>query len=151
MKPFKILTLIALVAVFSSCSKDDDNNDREVILTESEIPSAVMTYKTTHFPDHGIIRAIQDTEWSTITYELDLEGNFELDFNADHQITDIDGASKLPDSVIPQPLLDYVSQHYADQFITDWELEANYQQIELSNGMELEFDMDGTFRRIDND
>ncbi len=151
MKLFKILSVLALMAFFSSCSKDDDDNDREVILAESEIPSAIMTYKTTHFPNNGISRAIKDTELNTITYELDLVGNFELDFNADYQITDIDGASKLPDSVIPQPLLDYVSQHYADNFITDWELEANYQQIALNNGVELEFEMDGTFLRIDND
>lgn len=150
MKQIKILALIALVALFSSCSEDDDI-DQEVILAGSEIPSVITTYKTTHFPEHGILRGIKDTEGNTITYELYLEGNFELDFNANYEIVDIDGVSKLPDSVIPQPLLDYVLQHYAGNFITDWELESNYQQIELNNGVELEFAMDGTFQRVDKD
>ena len=74
-----------------------------------------------------------------------------MDFNVNCEIIDIDGNMKLPKSVIPQALFDYVIQNYSANFITDWELEFNHQQIELDNGMELEFEMDGAFRKIDND
>jgi hypothetical protein len=72
-----------------------------------------------------------------------------LGFNSSYEITDIDGTTQLPDSVIPQAILDYVAQSYPANFITDWELERNHQQIELNNGLELEFELNGAFIRID--
>ncbi|MFV0471370.1 MAG: PepSY-like domain-containing protein [Paludibacteraceae bacterium] len=80
-----------------------------------------------------------------------MSGNFELDFNSACEIIDIDGTSQLPNSVIPQAILDYVLRNYASNVIADWELELNYQQVELNNSVELEFEMNGTFIRIDND
>lgn len=152
MKTLKILTVLTFALFFASCSDDDDNNgNQEIVLTESEIPTIIMEYKTTHFPDNDIIRATMDTEANVVTYELDLEGFFEMDFNAEYEIIDIDGTTQLPDSVIPQALLDYVNENYPNNFITDWELELNHQQIELNNDLDLEFDMDGAFIRIDHD
>lgn len=151
MKTLKIFSLLAIVAILSSCSNDDDNNNQEIVLSESEIPTEIIAYKTTHFPENEIVNAIKDTEGNIVTYDIYLSGNFELDFNSNYEITDIDGISKLPDSVIPPVILDYVAQNYASNVITDWELEHNHQQIELNNGVELEFEMNGTFIRIDND
>jgi len=152
MKTFKILFALAFVALFASCSNDDDNNnDNDIILSETEIPTQIMSYISEHFPDNAIVQAVQDNDDNTVTYEVLLEGNFELDFNSDFEIIDIDGISALPDSVIPQAILDYVSENYPDNYITDWKLELTHQQIELNNGLELEFEMDGTFIRIDND
>ncbi len=151
MKTLKILSLLAFAVILSSCSDDDGNNNQEIVLSESEIPMEIMAYKTTHFPENGITKSIKDIEGSTVTYDLYLLGNFELDFNSTYEITDIDGISQLPDSVIPQSILDYVVQNYPSNVITDWELEFNQQQVGLNNGIELEFEMDGTFIRIDND
>ena len=66
-------------------------------------------------------------------------------------IIDVDGVIQLPNSVIPQSILDYVSVNYPNNVITDWELEFNHQQVELNNNIELEFEMNGNFIRIDND
>lgn len=150
MKLLRTLATLAFTLTIVSCSSDDDGNN-ETLLTENEIPDQIMSYLSEHFPDNDIIKTVQDNDDGTTTYEVYLDGNYELDFNADYDITDIDGTSELPDSVIPQALLDYVSQNYADHYITDWELESSYQQIELDNGVELEFEMDGTFIRVDND
>lgn len=148
MKSLKTLTIIAVAALFASCSKEDDS---EILLAESKIPAQIISYTAQHFPDNALTRVVKDTERDVTTYEVYLEGNFELDFNANYDITDIDGTTKLPDSVIPQALLAYVTQNYTTNYITDWELEAKHQQIELNNGIELEFAMDGTFIRVDND
>ncbi|MDL5513920.1 PepSY-like domain-containing protein [Arenibacter sp. M-2] len=150
MKSFKTLIVLALAVFLTSCSKADDNIN-EVALSESEIPACIFAYKKEHFPDHALIRVIKDAELGNNTYEVYLTGNLELDFNVNCEIIDIDGNMKLPKSVIPQALFDYVIQNYSANFITDWELEFNHQQIELDNGMELEFEMDGAFRKIDND
>ncbi|MFV0522456.1 MAG: PepSY-like domain-containing protein [Mangrovibacterium sp.] len=149
MKQFRLLTVFAtFLALFLSCNDDDDRY--EVVLSEGDIPTEIITYTNDHFPENAIKKAIKDTE-RTVTYELFLEGGIELDFDENYEIYDIDGTTKLPDSVIPDPILAYVTENYPKQVITDWELENAHQQVELNNNLELEFDLDGTFIRIDND
>ncbi len=148
MKLFKLLTFCAFVSVLASC---DDDKREETLLAEKDIPVQIMEYKNEHFSEYAIKRAIRDEEGKTISYELYLEGNFELDFNEKYEIYDIDGASKLPDSVIPTEILSYVATNYPQNYITDWELDNGHQQVELNNRLELEFEMDGTFIRIEND
>ncbi len=130
---------------------NDDDDDNEIVLTASEIPAEISTYITTHFPDSSIIRAIKETDDNIISYEVYLSDNFELTFNSDFEIIEIEGDTQLPNSVIPQAILDYVAQNYATNFITDWELKTNYQEIELNNGLELEFTLEGVFIRVDED
>ncbi|WP_441847691.1 PepSY-like domain-containing protein [Mesonia hippocampi] len=145
-----VITMLICLTIFSSCSKDDDNIN-DVLLTEAEIPTAIKSYIETHFPSNTIVRAEKDTENNTITYEIYLNDNINLEFNSTSEIIDIDGVIQLPNSVIPESILDYVSTNYPNNFITDWELEFNHQQVELNNNLELEFEMNGNFIRIDND
>lgn len=142
------LLLCAILVTLSSCSDDDDNTN-QVLLTESEIPTAITTYVNTHFADNTIDRAVKDMDNNTIEYDIYLSGNFTLEFNADYEIIDIDGVTALPDSVIPPAILIYVNENYPQQFIRGWELEMDYQQVELNNNIELEFTMTGEFIRID--
>jgi hypothetical protein len=130
---------------------DIDDNDDETILTEAETPVEIISYIQTHFASSTIIFAIKETDDSVLTYEIILSENVTLEFNSLYQIMDIDGNAQLPATVIPQAILDYVSQNYPNNFITDWELEDMHQEVELNNEMELEFTLDGVFIRVDND
>ena len=73
-----------------------------------------------------------------------------LEFNRKKEIIDIDGVAQLPNSVIPEKILQYVTTNYPTNFITDWELDDKNQQVQLDNGLDLEFKMNGDFLRIDN-
>lgn len=142
------IVLSAFFVTLLSCNNDDDHKT-DKNLSETEIPSPIKTYVTTHFPSNTIDRAVMDTENNLITYDIYLSGNVELEFNSAFEIIDIDGRAQLPDSVIPSAILDYVAQNYPNNFITDWDLERDHQQIELDNGLDLEFTMTGEFIRID--
>ena len=146
MKKLHILvTLVTLGLMLSAASCDD-----EKALTDNDIPTEISTYVTTHFPSNSIIRVTEDKDGLKTSYDVVLSGNIKLEFNNRKEITDIDGSSQLPDSVIPQAIRDYVSENYPDNFITDWELEDNHQQVGLNNDIDLEFTMDGEFIRVDN-
>lgn len=124
--------------------------EKEEILSSTEVPSEISNYFGTHFPDNPIIQTVKDIDGFELTYDITLEGNYYLEFNRKKEVIDIEGLSKLPDSVIPSKLLEYVSTNYADNFIIGWELDERNQQIKLDNGLELEFNMNGNFFRIDN-
>lgn len=138
------LVMLTLLATMSSCEKEE-------LIPTIDLPVEITEYISTHFPNNPIVQSVLDQEGLTKTYEILLEGNFRLEFNNKYEVTDIDGLTQLPNSVIPQPILDYVAQNYPDNFIIGWELERTHQQVELNNNIELEFEMDGTFIRIDID
>lgn len=127
---------------FTSCDKDK-------VLPSSEIPEEISNYISTHFPDNTIQQVTKEKDDFVVTYDVLLDGNISLEFNRKKEIIEIDGTTKLPDSVIPEKILQYVATHYPDNFITDWELEDKHQQVGLDNDLDLEFSMEGEFIRID--
>lgn len=148
------LICIALLAIltFASCSSDDDGTSvNEVVLSETEIPADIQSFVTTHFPFQSINTAKRVTVNNTVTYDVLLSDNYQLVFSDVYDVLEISSMSQLPNSVIPQSILDYVAEHYPNNYITDWEVEDNYQEIELDNDLELEFTLDGVFIRVDMD
>lgn len=138
------LTLAALSISLSSCAQDK-------ALSADEIPSEIKHYVKTHFPENTIIRAVLDRDGMEKTYDVELDKAIRLEFNKNKKIIDIDGASKLPDSVIPEALRNYVLVNYRSSVITDWELDGRKQQIELDSGVDLIFNLKGDFLRVDYD
>jgi hypothetical protein len=136
-------TVVLMFFGFVSCNK-------ESIQPENEIPSEVKTYVSTHFPGNTILQSIKDKDGFTLTYDVILSDNIQLEFNRSKEIINIDSDKKLPDSVVPTKILEYVAANYPSNFITDWEIDGKNQQIELDNGLDLEFDKSGNFKRIDN-
>ncbi len=123
--------------------------DQESTISPDNLPSEIDSYISTHFPENSVLQAKKDKEGLKSTYEIRLSDNLYLEFDSKMNITDIDGNAKLPDSVIPKKILQYVTTNYPNNFITDWELDDRNQQIQLDSGLELEFNMNGDFLRID--
>ena len=132
-----------MVFLFTSC-------EREKIISSSDLPSEITSYISTHFPNNVIIQVVLERDGLTKTYDILLSESISLEFNRKKEIIDIDGVTQLPNSVIPEKILQYVTVNYPTNFITDWELEYKYQQVQLDNGLNLEFNMNDDFLRIDN-
>ncbi|MEX2566827.1 MAG: PepSY-like domain-containing protein [Cyclobacteriaceae bacterium] len=119
------------------------------ILPESDLPSEILTYVDTHFPENDILQIERERHGIIKRYKVILEENINLEFNGKMEVIEIEGGTKLPDSVIPAEILTYVGTNYPENDIIAWELEGRDQQVELDNGLELKFNMDGEFLRID--
>lgn len=139
----KIIGLFAISALLLSC-------DKEKVIPKLDTPLEIQDYTETHFPSNAIIQTIEEKEGFKKSYDVLLEGNFSLEFDKKYNITEIDGVSALPNSVIPTQVLSYVNSNYPNEWITEWSLESNFQVVELNNHIELEFNMDGDFIRVDN-
>ena len=138
-----VFSLVAFLLTMLSC-------DKETILSVTNIPTEISAYIQTHFPDNKILQATEDKDGFSKTYDIILSENIKLEFNRKKEIIEIKSKSKLPDSVIPEKIRQYTSIHFSDNFIVKWELERKYQKINLDNGLELEFTLNGDFIRIDN-
>lgn len=142
MKKTVILFLITIVAVASSCEKD-------TVLDAGDIPEEIETFVATHFGAQSIIQVISERDDLRKSYNVLLDNYVSLEFNNKKEITSIESVEKLPDSVIPDAILEYVTGAYADNYIVGWELDDRNQQVELDNGVEIEFSKSGKFIKID--
>lgn len=139
----------ALVIVLAIMTLSLTSCDREKVLSTSEIPAEITEYASTHFPNNAILQVVEDVDGLSKTYNVILKDNISLEFNRKKEIKDIDGTTKLPESVIPLEIARYVTANFPNNLITDWELEDKHQQVGLDNGLDLEFTLKGDFIRID--
>lgn len=139
------VSLFAVFLLFCSCML----YGKDMLINFADLPEKAQSYVKTHFPDAKPVKVEKEKDGLSIKYELKLGNMIDLDFNSKGEIIGIDGNSKLPDSVIPEKILEYVKKNYPDNYITDWHLEKKTQEVELDNELELKFDLKGKFLRID--
>lgn len=158
MKTIKNLILTAFFApamllLSASCSNDDNNdNSTSTIIESSALPENARNFVTTHFPDAAYTsvrqNSIADDDGSI--YDVYLSNGFEIDFDANGNWTDVDGNTQaVPAAIIPETILAYVTTNYAGQTINTIEIETTGYDIELSSGVDLVFNPQGEFIRID--
>lgn len=142
MKQLLILLLIIITTATTSCEKQS-------IIAKEDIPQKITEYVTTHFPENKIIHAFKVIDDFVTCYEVFLNDGFSLEFDRSFNIIEIKGNTKLPDSVIPEQIRNYIAKNFSNNYIAEWELENRLQTVELDNGFELEFSRDGLFVKID--
>jgi hypothetical protein len=133
------MTLAALMR--GSCDKE------EAILMD-ELPANALGFVEAHYDGKKILHVIKELDNLKTYYHVYLDNGTKLDFNRQGTIKKIEGVEKIPDTVIPQLILDYVQTNYSGEFIHGWEVSDATQDVKLSNEIDLEFDRNGNFLRI---
>lgn len=146
MKNKFFLTLIALFIVITSC-------DKETIITNNKLPDNTTSFLNTHFSGINVGTAIKDKDGLTITYKVYLMNGFEIEFDKSGEWDDVDCKySAIPNSIlnlIPQQIISYCESNFPSNFIVEIDKERYGYEIALSNDIDVEFNTDGSFRRID--
>ncbi|TXK48133.1 hypothetical protein FVR03_08135 [Pontibacter qinzhouensis] len=141
---FSFLPLLATLAIFSGCDKDSDT-----VVPESELPAQALSFIATHFAGQTIAQVVEEKERADVSYDVKLTDSTKLEFTSAGTCTSIESAAKLPDSVVPAEIRDYVTTNYSPYEVRAWELEKNDQEVKLTNGVELKFDLNNNFLRVD--
>ena len=114
------------------------------------VPDVITAFVQQYFPGATVARVETDNEHGGIEYELTLNDGTEVDFDANNQWEKIDTHTKaVPAALVPQAVADYVKAQYQSLFIVKIDKDYNGYDIELSNGMDLDFDQAGRFVRVD--
>ncbi|OAM90352.1 PepSY-like domain-containing protein [Termitidicoccus mucosus] len=119
------------------------------------LPGAATKYIAQHFPNETIQRVTVDDDDNRrhdSKYEVVLGNRVELEFNPKGAWLEVDGgAVPLPESVLPAAILEYLKKNYPDQPATKISAERRGYEVKLLNRVELKFNKDGRFLRIDKD
>jgi hypothetical protein len=121
------------------------DRDRDAI-NPANLPQNILSYISTNFPNATIIEAELDDNY----YEVELNNGMELYFDAQGNFL----GSEVDDRPVavgdlPAAITQYVSQNYPNQTIVSAEIDDNMYELELSNGVELYFDLSGNFLYAD--
>ena len=132
-----------------SGNEGDGEGDSEDI-NPSSLPQVILDYIATNYPNQTIVEAEQDSE----KYEVELSNGLKLEFDLAGNFLEVsgeeneDGSNEIATSNLPQSIRDYVANNYPNESIVKAEEYTDKYEIELSNGIELEFDLAGNFIEI---
>ena len=142
------LFISAVLVLFSLSACADDK-----VVAFNTAPQAVQSFVKKHFPKSQVTRTVKDYDNLSYNWEVYLSEGYELEFTKKGDWKKVDGhRMALPKSVIllmPKQISDYCSQNFPEAQIVEMDKDRRDYQIQLSNGVELEFDLQGNFIRFD--
>ena len=117
------------------------------------LPTSAKDFIEKHF-SANIIEVEENSNWQiweNEKYEVKLANGIELDFDENGNIIEIESQNNavIPMAALPANILSYLKENYPDTQVIGWEKQKKEQEVELANGIELEFDDQGNFRKID--
>lgn len=143
-RTFFIISLLAIsLATFASCDKD------EQLLDPTKLPAEAQSFIDSNFPSTSVKSVVKEYDDFSYHYDVYLADGTTLEFDRKGEWTDVQNrVSGVPDSVVPEKILTYVTTNYSNAFIVDIERERQY-NVELNTDLDLDFSLDGDFIRID--
>lgn len=125
---------------------------RDRVTTDAnELPQAARTFIKKHFAKTAINHIkIDDNIFSGDEYDVVLDNGSEIDFDSKGDWKDIDcGRNGVPASVVLPAISNYVKSNYKNARIESISKKHNKYEVELTNGLDLEFSRSGAFMRVD--
>ncbi len=143
MKRFFAL-LAALVCIPFISSADDD-----YAIQFTQLPAVSQTFVKTHFSGSQVSYCLRDSH----SYEVRFTDGAEVEFDNAGNWKEVDCKYKtVPASVlklIPASIQTYVGKNFRNAVITKVNAKPWGYELELGNGLDVEFDRTGNFLRID--
>ena len=143
MKRF-IVIIAALFGVTFAASAD------ERPIEVSQLPKTAQEFMAKHFNNTPLLYATVDREILDTDYEVRLEDGTKIEFNGAGEWRDVSNKrAGIPRDIIPTKILHYVDKQYPQSAVLSIERDTRDYEINLSNGLELTFTLDGKLIGID--
>lgn len=155
MKKILLLCLMTLgVGTFVACSSDDNEPKYEEINYEALVEPS-KNFVTDYFSTEEVFKVRKNfrPERNGALYKVLFKSAIEVEFNNSGEWVSVEHERDmaLPTDFMPQNLVNYVEATYPNVGICSIEKEHAAYEVELTNGLELLFDLDGNFIRVDTD
>lgn len=142
----KLSILCTLAFLVISCDKDE-------VVAASSLPVSANTFLSDNFNGVQILSVVREKNTLTGTeYEVLLNNGVEVKFDKNGNWDEVearDDNAGIPTSFISPKIVSYVTTNYAPALIHSIDKEKSIYEVELTNGLDLIFDLNGDFIRID--
>ncbi|MFV8372084.1 PepSY-like domain-containing protein [Flavobacterium sp. LB2P74] len=110
----------------------------------TELPKVAQEFLQKYFSHTSVDIAKKDPEHGEKGYEVKLKDGTEVEFWKDGSYREVDGGDKpIPTAFIPASIKDYVAKNYPNEKITHIDYGHKDLDVDLTNGIDLEFTKDG--------
>lgn len=117
--------------------------------TAQGLPDAITTFIKQQFPNAQVVGVEPDQDHGGLEYDVYLNDGTQIDFDANNQWDQVESMKGVPAFFIPKGIANYVKSNYQNTLITKINKEYHGYEIELANGVELNFDSSGNFMGMD--
>ncbi len=164
MKNLSVLSIGLALFTFSSCNGNDGSTQQQADVPIAQeqtvqpqaqaaatqsLPEPITAFLKQHFPDATVAGVETDRDHGSVEYEVHLNNGTQIDFDANNQWDQVEAMKGVPAYFIPKAIASYVKSNYQDMTITKVNKEYHGYEIELSNGLDLNFDRSGQFLGMD--
>lgn len=121
------------------------------VLQVNQLPEPAQAFIQKHFDPKNVSHVIEEDEFfSSKEYKVALADGTEIEFDKNGNWTEIDSERQpLPEGAIPSNIRQYISKSFPNNQVVHISRSSREYEVELSSGIDLEFDRDGKFKRID--
>lgn len=143
----KVLIMLAIVFGVTISAQARDTYSRNV----EDLPKAAQSVIAKNFKANVSLIKIDKTLGRVDDYEVILTDGSEVEFDSKGNWKKVETANNksVPSAFIVSGIYTYVSKNYKKAKIVGIERERNRYDVELSNGIDLIFDLQGNFLRFD--
>lgn len=138
---------LLLVAGITFGAQARDNYSRDV----KTLPTAALNTIGKNFKANVSLIKIDKTLGHVNDYEVILTDGTEVEFDAKGNLKSVDTANNksVPEALIPKAITAFVRKAHKGQKIVGIDIDSKGYEVELSNGIEIEFDHNGVFKKYD--
>ena len=142
---FKTLVILGMLTVSSAVKAQDK------IIQLAQLPQQAQQFINSYASKLKISYIkLEDELFSKKSYEVKMQDGSELEFDHKGAWKEVDfNHNTVPNIIVPQSIKNYVNKSFPNNNIVKISRNSSKFEIELSNGLDLEFNKKGKFLRID--
>lgn len=141
------IILIGLALMTNMACADNDKVTNNI----NELPQVSRNFLNNYFNGNQVSHIKIDKDLFLVdSYDVILTDGTSVEFNRDGEWKEVKSFQQnIPDTLIPAEIRQYVSQNYPGQKIMTVERGKRKVSVDLANGLELKFDLNGNLIDID--
>ncbi|WP_395093918.1 PepSY-like domain-containing protein [Vaginella massiliensis] len=124
---------------------------QKTTVATSELPESARTFIVNNFGKNKIAHATKESKMGRLKeYKVYLNNGTKIEFDANGNWEEIDAKQKaVPNKIIPQKIVNHVKKAFPRAKIVKIERDRKGFDVELSNGLDLKFNPQADFLRIE--
>lgn len=116
----------------------------------NQVPKEGQQFIGKYFGAKQVSSSMLEDDFFSKEYKVYLLNGTKIEFDSDGNWKEVDGnRNPIPTGFVPAKIANYVKRSFPNTKITKIERERNEIEVKLSNGLEMKFDKNGNFKKID--
>ena len=139
-----IILLMLVVTSFTTFAKD------RILSQVSELPETSRTFIDKYYKAKEISHIKTEGYLLWKEYEIIFMDGAEVEFNDKGEWKSISSKiDTIPSEIIPEKIREYMNKNYSGKKINKIERYGSGYELKINKGLELKFDKEGNFKRLD--